>query len=163
MLLRHSKNVTGALISMNRNCVRRSGTHILFILILRSHYREKIRSRCRDKISCSIDDKLFGQIVTTPCAIAKILIATTHLGAKNGKADYIIIMTANAAVTNGLTCLPKHGGVRDKKILGHPSDDRPLRMSLNYRDCTRRAIEHLHYNLELCKKYIFEMSIDLLS
>jgi hypothetical protein len=33
---------------------------------------------------------------------------------------------------NDLTCLPKHGGVRDNKIFGHPSNDRPT--LLNFRD-----------------------------
>jgi hypothetical protein len=33
-------------------------------------------------------------------------------------------MTANKAGTNGLTCLPKHGGARDSKFLvTHPMID----------------------------------------
>jgi hypothetical protein len=28
-----------------------------------------------------------------------------------------VLTTANAAGTNGLTCLPKHGGARDDKVL----------------------------------------------
>jgi hypothetical protein len=32
-------------------------------------------------------------------------------------ADWWVLTTANAAPTNGLTCLPKHGGGRDSKFL----------------------------------------------
>jgi hypothetical protein len=35
-----------------------------------------------------------------------------------------VLTTANAAGTNGLTWLPKHGGARDNKFLGtHPMTD----------------------------------------
>jgi hypothetical protein len=36
-------------------------------------------------------------------------------------AGWWVVMTANAAGTNGLTCLPKHGGARDNKFLVTPS------------------------------------------
>jgi hypothetical protein len=32
-------------------------------------------------------------------------------------ADWRMLITGNAAGTNGLTCLPKHGGARDNKCL----------------------------------------------
>jgi hypothetical protein len=48
-------------------------------------------------------------------------------------ADWWALTTANAAGTNGLTCLPKHGRARDNK-LGHPSND--WTMLLNFRDRT---------------------------
>jgi hypothetical protein len=36
-------------------------------------------------------------------------------------AGWWVLTTANAAGTNGLTCLPKHGGARDNKFLvSHP-------------------------------------------
>ncbi|RVE43974.1 hypothetical protein evm_011377 [Chilo suppressalis] len=39
-------------------------------------------------------------------------------------ADWWALTTANAAGTNGLTCLPKHGGARDSKFLvTHPMTD----------------------------------------
>ncbi|RVE40846.1 hypothetical protein evm_014504 [Chilo suppressalis] len=39
-------------------------------------------------------------------------------------ADWWVLTTANAAGTNGLTCLPKHGGARDRKFLvTHPMTD----------------------------------------
>ncbi|CAG9795499.1 unnamed protein product [Diatraea saccharalis] len=44
-----------------------------------------------------------------------------------------VFTTADAAGINGLTCLPKYGGVRDKKIFGYPSYDRPLENLLNNR------------------------------
>jgi hypothetical protein len=35
-----------------------------------------------------------------------------------------VLTTANAAGTNGLTCLPKHGGAQDNKVLvTHPMTD----------------------------------------
>ncbi|RVE42914.1 hypothetical protein evm_012442 [Chilo suppressalis] len=38
--------------------------------------------------------------------------------------DWWVLTTANAAGTNGLTCLPKHGGARDSKFLvTHPMTD----------------------------------------
>jgi hypothetical protein len=46
--------------------------------------------------------------------------------------------TANAAGTNGLTCLPKHGGARDNKF--DPSDDWPLQTLLSFRDRTPSAL-----------------------
>jgi hypothetical protein len=39
---------------------------------------------------------------------------THHAGPS---ADWWVLTTANAAGTNGLTCLPKHGGARDNKFL----------------------------------------------
>jgi hypothetical protein len=56
-----------------------------------------------------------------------------------------VLTTANAAGTNGLTCLPKHEGVRDNKFLvTHPL--------LNFRDRTpkrtdRGAIEPSNYDI----------------
>jgi hypothetical protein len=44
----------------------------------------------------------------------------------------VLLATANAAKTNGLTCLPKHGG-------GHPSNDRPT--LLNFRDHTPKRTD----------------------
>ncbi|CAG9792151.1 unnamed protein product [Diatraea saccharalis] len=39
-------------------------------------------------------------------------------------ADWRVLTTANAAGTNGLTCLPKHGVVRDNNFLvTHPVTD----------------------------------------
>jgi hypothetical protein len=39
-------------------------------------------------------------------------------------ANWWVLSAANAAGTNGLTCLPKHGGARDDKILvTHPMTD----------------------------------------
>ncbi|CAG9793928.1 unnamed protein product [Diatraea saccharalis] len=36
-------------------------------------------------------------------------------------ADWRVLTTANAAGTNGLTCLPKHEVARDNIFFGHPS------------------------------------------
>jgi hypothetical protein len=53
--------------------------------------------------------------------------------------------TANAAETNGLACLAKYGGARDK-IFGNPFDDLPP--LLNFRDGTdRKVIEPLRKRL----------------
>ncbi|RVE50633.1 hypothetical protein evm_004757 [Chilo suppressalis] len=39
-------------------------------------------------------------------------------------ADWRVLTTADAAETNGLTCLPKHGGTRDRRFLvTHPMTD----------------------------------------
>ncbi|RVE40317.1 hypothetical protein evm_015033 [Chilo suppressalis] len=48
-------------------------------------------------------------------------------------ADWRLLTTANVAGTNGLTCLPKHGGTRDSQS----SNDRPLRKLLNFNDRSR--------------------------
>jgi hypothetical protein len=48
-------------------------------------------------------------------------------------------MIAIAAGTNGLKCLPKHGGARDNKF-GHPSANWPLRTLLSFRDRTPSAL-----------------------
>ncbi|RVE40526.1 hypothetical protein evm_014824 [Chilo suppressalis] len=38
--------------------------------------------------------------------------------------DWRVLTTADAAGTNGLTCLPKHGGSRDRRFLvTHPMTD----------------------------------------
>jgi hypothetical protein len=55
--------------------------------------------------------------------------------------DWWVLTTANAAGTNGLMCLPKHGRAQ---ILGHPSDDRP--MLLSFRDRTRSHGAPKNYN-----------------
>ncbi|RVE43287.1 hypothetical protein evm_012046 [Chilo suppressalis] len=45
-------------------------------------------------------------------------------GPPRGPTDWWVLTTANAAGTNGLTCLPKHGGARDSKFLvTHPMTD----------------------------------------
>jgi hypothetical protein len=40
-----------------------------------------------------------------------------HNPPRGRSADWWVLTTANAAGTNGLTCLPKHGGARDNKFL----------------------------------------------
>jgi hypothetical protein len=39
-----------------------------------------------------------------------------------------VLTTANSAGTNGLTCLPRHGGARDNSF-GHSSNDQPTLLS----------------------------------
>ncbi|RVE42062.1 hypothetical protein evm_013291 [Chilo suppressalis] len=47
-----------------------------------------------------------------------------HDPPRGPSADWWVLTTADAAGTNGLTCLPKHGGVRDSKFLvTHPMTD----------------------------------------
>ncbi|RVE42848.1 hypothetical protein evm_012497, partial [Chilo suppressalis] len=47
-----------------------------------------------------------------------------HDPPRGPSADWWVLTTANAAGTNGLTCLPKHGGARDSKFLvTHPMTD----------------------------------------
>jgi hypothetical protein len=41
---------------------------------------------------------------------------TGHNPPRGPSADWWVLTTANAAGTNGLTCLPKHGGARDDKV-----------------------------------------------
>jgi hypothetical protein len=49
---------------------------------------------------------------------------TGHNPPRLTSADWWLLTTANAAGTNGLTCLPKHGGARDDKVLvTHPMTD----------------------------------------
>jgi hypothetical protein len=40
-----------------------------------------------------------------------------EMGHNPPSADWWVLMTAKAVGTNSLTCLPKHGGARDSKIL----------------------------------------------
>jgi hypothetical protein len=42
---------------------------------------------------------------------------TGHNPLRGPSADWWVLTIANAAGTNGLTCLPKHGGDRDNKLL----------------------------------------------
>jgi hypothetical protein len=42
---------------------------------------------------------------------------TAHNPPRGPSADWWVLTTANTAGTNGLTCLPKHGGARDIKFL----------------------------------------------
>jgi hypothetical protein len=52
-----------------------------------------------------------------------------------------------AGGTNGLTCLPKHGGARDNKHFGHPSNDWPTLLNLRNRTPKRsrgHRAPHLH-------------------
>ncbi|RVE41528.1 hypothetical protein evm_013822, partial [Chilo suppressalis] len=47
-----------------------------------------------------------------------------HDPPRGPSADWWVLTTANAAGTNGSTCLPKHGGARDSKYLvTHPMTD----------------------------------------
>ncbi|RVE53003.1 hypothetical protein evm_002301 [Chilo suppressalis] len=47
-----------------------------------------------------------------------------HNPPRGPSAGWWVLTTANAAGTNGLTCLPKHGGARDSKFLvAHPMTD----------------------------------------
>jgi hypothetical protein len=49
---------------------------------------------------------------------------TGHKPPRGPSAGWWALTTANAAGTNGLTCLPKHGGARDNKFLvTHPMTD----------------------------------------
>ncbi|RVE41015.1 hypothetical protein evm_014335 [Chilo suppressalis] len=47
-----------------------------------------------------------------------------HDPPRGPSADWWVLSTADATGTNGLTCLPKHGGARDSKFLAtHPMTD----------------------------------------
>jgi hypothetical protein len=49
---------------------------------------------------------------------------TSHNPPRGSSAFFWVLMTANAAGTNGLTCLPKHRRARDDKVLvTHPTTD----------------------------------------
>ncbi|RVE53247.1 hypothetical protein evm_002080 [Chilo suppressalis] len=51
-------------------------------------------------------------------------------GPRGPRAGWWVLTTADAAGTNGLTCLPKHGGARDSKFLvTHPMTDHCKRTS----------------------------------
>jgi hypothetical protein len=52
--------------------------------------------------------------------------------------DWWMLTTANAAGTNGLTCLSKRGGARYNDF-GHPSNDRPT--LLKFRDRTLKRTD----------------------
>jgi hypothetical protein len=60
---------------------------------------------------------------------------TGHYPPRGTCAYLLVLATANAADTNGLTYLTKHGGARD--INDHPSDYRPT--LLNFQDHTPNA------------------------
>jgi hypothetical protein len=48
-------------------------------------------------------------------------------------AGWWVLTTANAAGIYGLTCLPKHSGIRDNKFLGtHPMTDQRCLTSANH-------------------------------
>jgi hypothetical protein len=54
-----------------------------------------------------------------------------HSPPRERSADWWVLMTANAAGNNGLTCFPKHGGARDNKFLvTHPMTDQHCLISV---------------------------------
>jgi hypothetical protein len=55
---------------------------------------------------------------------------TGHNPPRGPSAGWWVLTTANAAKTNSLTCLPKHGGARDNKVLvTHLITDQPCLIS----------------------------------
>jgi hypothetical protein len=42
---------------------------------------------------------------------------TGHISPRGPSAGWWVLKTTNAAGTNGITCIPKHGEVRDSKFL----------------------------------------------
>jgi hypothetical protein len=64
----------------------------------------------------------------SPFCVQKVNVKITDKvnGPRGPSAGWWVLTTANAAGTNILTCLPKDGGARDRKIFGHSSDDWPL-------------------------------------
>jgi hypothetical protein len=68
-------------------------------------------------------------------------------------------MTANAAGTNGLKCLSKHGGARDNKFLmSNRDNDWPTLLNFHYRTPKRPdrgAIELLHPSRIFNERFLF--------
>jgi hypothetical protein len=68
------------------------------------------------------------QPINAPTAGAQAFLMDYTLGERSiprgPSAGWWMLTTANAAETNDLTCLPKHGGARDNKFLvTHPMTD----------------------------------------
>jgi hypothetical protein len=89
-----------------------------------------------------------------------IVFTTGRLPEVNPPQNWSSYKRSNAAGTNGLTCLPKHGGNNNQLEIinfGHPSDDCPLGLSLASA-IARRALwprghraPHLIYLSQKCK------------
>jgi hypothetical protein len=92
------------------------------------------------KITCTADVSDYYNFTITTVFIIISLLMSSLLGHRhslritheeNGpypprgpSAGWRMLTTANAAGTNGLMCLPKHGGARDNKFLvNHPITD----------------------------------------
>jgi hypothetical protein len=65
-----------------------------------------------------------------------------------------VLTTANAAGTNGLTCLPKHGGAQDNKFLvTHPmTDQRCLTLPLHVDDELLKKCSYVDTPINYSKK-----------
>ncbi|RVE42481.1 hypothetical protein evm_012866 [Chilo suppressalis] len=81
-------------------------------------------------------------------------------------ADWWVLTTADAAGTNGLTCLPKHGGARDSKFLvTHPMTDH-CESCLTSTNAAERA-NHLRHRAppkeDLLKSHFIALCLILMS
>jgi hypothetical protein len=68
---------------------------------------------------------------------------TGHNPPRVPSAGWWVLTTANAAGTNGLTCLPKHRGARDNKFFTYPMTDQRCLTSTIARRSAPRVIELL--------------------
>jgi hypothetical protein len=75
-------------------------------------------------------------------------------------ADWVLT-TANAAGPNGLTCLPKHGGARNKFLVSHlMTDQRCLTSAIARRSADREAIELLDFiRIELITETHYSLGV----
>jgi hypothetical protein len=98
-----------------------------------------VRSACdRGSLATSVkisyrmgDQKL---LLRAPPCFGRHVKLSSHNSSRRPSADWWVLLTANAAGTNGLLCLLKHEGTRDNKVLvTHPMTDQRL---LNYHDRT---------------------------
>jgi hypothetical protein len=70
---------------------------------------------------------------------------TGHNPPRGPSADWWMLTIANITGINGLTCLPRHGGARDNKLVTHPTaDQRCLTSAIARRAHWPRAIELLN-------------------
>jgi hypothetical protein len=77
------------------------------------------RSRKLSDVVQSMGDQKFIILLHTGTGLpyGSHIRRTCYNPPRGPSADWWVLTTANAARTNGLTCLPEHGGVRENKFL----------------------------------------------
>ncbi|CAH0403655.1 unnamed protein product [Chilo suppressalis] len=104
-----------------RVATNHAGPVAIVILIRFSHFPSSQSKLSHDVTVTQIDQDFIDSKTAFPMdGIGRL----GHDPPRGPSADWRVLMTAYAAGTNGLTCLPKHGGTRDSKFLvTHPMTD----------------------------------------
>ncbi|RVE46685.1 hypothetical protein evm_008648 [Chilo suppressalis] len=117
----------------NRHQVKKVLLHTELKAFLMSNFKRMLKSAplTKELAACTaaLHPSLTPKPINVPTAGAQALPMDGigrlgHDPPRGPSADWRVLTTADAAGTNGLTCLPKHGGTRDRRYLvTHPMTD----------------------------------------